>query len=94
MIMGLVLSNPILKVLLNNSSTSAATSASGPGGAGGGFMRMASKMIPGVQSLKAVIGPEIIIYGILAAIVIAILGSVIPSFIISRVRPAEVLRSE
>lgn len=96
-ILGLLLSNPILNVLVNNAQSSAQNS----GQSGSQFARGAARLgsaIPGagnaLRSLHAVVGWEILLYGLLAAVVIAILGSAIPSYLISKVRPAEVLRSE
>jgi len=55
-------------------------------------------MIPGagnaLRNLHAVVNWELLLYGLLAAIIIAVIGSAIPSYIIAKVRPAEVLRSE
>lgn len=98
MILGLALSNPILKVLVNNAS-STSTTTGGPGqGAGRAIMRFGSGLGQGagnaLNNLHAAVGYDIILYGLAAAIIIAILGSAIPTFIISKVRPAEVLRSE
>lgn len=93
-ILGTFLSNPILKVLISNNTTTAEV----PGGAGGRALRAGAGIFNGAQGairdLHANVGWEVVLYGVLAAIVIAILGSVIPSYIISKVRPAEVLRSE
>lgn len=95
-ILGVLLSNPILKVLVNNADTSTATTGGSPD-AGRGMMRLGN-MIPGAQNtlrdLHATIGWEILLYGFLAAVVIAIIGSALPAYIIAKVRPAEVLRSE
>ena len=96
-ILGLALSNPVLSVLINNSASTSSVTREG-GGPGQGMMRMGAEFGARAQSslrdLHAVVGTDIILYGFLAAIIIAILGSVIPAFIISKVRPAEVLRSE
>jgi ABC-type antimicrobial peptide transport system permease subunit len=35
-----------------------------------------------------------VLYGMLAAVFIAIAGSAVPSYFIARIRPAEVMRSE
>jgi putative ABC transport system permease protein len=95
-ILGLVLSNPVLKVLVNNSSSTGQTGGP-PGGGGGGrgmMMQFGMNAQGALRDLQAIVGWEIILYGLLAAVIIAILGSSIPSYIISKVRPAEVLRSE
>lgn len=94
---GALLSNPVLKILISNNTTGATQSMSGPQGHGA-MMRMGASALSGAQGaikdLAANVGLDIILYGILAAIVVAIIGSAIPAFIIAKVRPAEVLRSE
>ncbi|MFA6082335.1 MAG: FtsX-like permease family protein [Patescibacteria group bacterium] len=96
-VLGLLLSNPVLNVLVNNSSSSTSTSG-GPGGFGGGagrvFARIGSETGDALRNLNANVGYDILLYGFLAAILIAIIGSAIPAYLISKVRPAEVLRSE
>jgi len=47
-----------------------------------------------LRDINAVVSYDIILYGILVAVIIAIIGSAIPSFIIAKVRPAEVMRAE
>jgi putative ABC transport system permease protein len=97
MIVGVAFSNPVLKVLVNNASSSATTM----GGPGGGFGRIAQiggqfggGIRNAVSNLHATVGIDIILYGLLAAIVIAILGSAIPAFLIAKVRPSEVMRAD
>ena len=94
-LLGSLLSNPVLKLLV----TSTETSASGRAGfAGGGMMRGIGAGIATaastVRNIQAVVGWNIILYGFLAAIFIAVVGSAIPSFAIARIRPAEVMRTE
>ena len=80
------------------------------GAGGGGFARFNSGSSNGptfvsggrglgrfrnnLTNIKAAVGVSIIAYGLGAALVIAIIGSGIASFAISKVRPAEVLRTE
>lgn len=89
--LGLALSNPVLNVLVNNSSSTGQNP-------GSGGRQMMMRFGEGAQStlrdLHAVVGWEIILYGLLAAILIAIIGSAVPAYLIAKVRPAEVLRSE
>ncbi len=97
MIIEFFASNPILKALISNSS--ATTVGQGQGGPGGGMMGGMASMLGGnsremLNSLQVAFSPEVILYGLLAAIVIAIIGSAIPAFFIAKIRPAEVLRSE
>ena len=103
-ILGVAFSNPVLKVLVNNSSSTASSGAQtvrqmgGEGGPGramisriGGMGENAGSML---RDLHSTVGWELILYGLGAAILIAIIGSAIPSFIIAKVRPAEVMRAE
>ncbi|MGA3150115.1 MAG: FtsX-like permease family protein [Candidatus Saccharimonadales bacterium] len=47
-----------------------------------------------ISNIHAAVGWSIILYGLAAAIAIAILGSVVASWFIAKVRPAEVMRAE
>jgi putative ABC transport system permease protein len=96
-IVGVLLSNPILKMLATSSASSTTGSSGGMGGArvmfggpGGGFGGVRNA----VSNLQATVGWDILLYGLLAAVVIAILGSAIPAWLIAKVRPAEVMRAE
>lgn len=101
-ILGIFFSNPVLKVLVSNSESTG--SGAGPGGfarGGGGMGAMMARMGDGaasarnvLQNIHAVVSWEIILYGLAAAVIIAILGSAIPAFFIAKVRPAEVMRAE
>ncbi|MEI6144581.1 MAG: FtsX-like permease family protein [Candidatus Berkelbacteria bacterium] len=98
MILGVILSNPILNVLVNNSSSTTSTAGAARGGFGGpggqAVMRFAGGAGNAVRNLHAAVGWQIILYGLGAAVIIAIIGSALPAFFISKVRPSEVLRSE
>lgn len=91
---GLFFSNPVLSILINNSSANPTPSG------GQGFRNFANfgSGINGARSaltsLHTVIGYDLLLYGVIAIVLIAIIGSAIPSLLISRVRPAEVLRSD
>jgi putative ABC transport system permease protein len=95
-ILGTFLSNPILKVLVSSNTTTAASQ--GGGGRGAMVARFGAGIANGAQGairgLTATVSISIILYGLLAAIAIAIIGSVIPSFIIAKISPAEVMRAE
>ena len=99
-ILGIALSNPILNVLVNNSSSTASTTAQTVGGRGFGgpggqaVMRFAGGAGNALRDLHTTVGWQIILYGLGAAVIIAIIGSALPAFFISKVRPSEVLRSE
>jgi putative ABC transport system permease protein len=90
-ILGVLLSNPILNVMVNN-STSTTAQAAGQGA------RAAFMSGPGIrsalQNIQANVGLDLLLYGLLAAIIIAVIGSAIPAWISARIRPAEAMRSE
>lgn len=94
---GVVGGNPVTKLLVTTSSST--TSGGGPGGGGGGgfgggFARAAGFGARGIRDVTATVGWDILLYGLAAALVIAILGSAIPSLLIAKIRPAEVMRAE
>ncbi|HEV2412956.1 MAG TPA: FtsX-like permease family protein [Candidatus Saccharimonadales bacterium] len=105
--LGVIAGNPITKTLVNNSTSSAANNVAvtGPGGAvaagpgpGGGFFRRigggGQLFRHNLSSIHAAVGWSIIIYGLGAAILIAIIGSVVASWMITKIRPSEVMRTE
>ena len=96
--MGAVLSNPILNVLVNNSAETTGNDRVQNAVRGGGMMmRLAdsgTRIGNTLKDIHAVVGWQVLLYGLLAAIVIAIVGSAIPSFLIAKIRPAEVMRAD
>lgn len=83
---GMLAGSPITKLLVDNS-----TSNGGPMQAGPGAFRAIGR---GVGNITTNVGWDIILYGLGAAILIAVIGSSIASFFIAKVRPAEVMRAE
>ena len=65
-----------------------------PSGGGGGFVGFGFHPGSTLHDLHAAIGGGTIALAVLGIIVIAILGSAVPSYVIAKVRPAEVLRGE
>lgn len=99
-VLGIACSNPVLNALVNNNESSS-TSGPGPGNGPGGFrqaIRLGGQIGGGVQNalhdLHAVVGTDIILYGVGAAFLIAIIGSAVPAWLIAKVKPAEVMRAE
>jgi len=91
LLIGVFGSNPMTKLLVQNSTST--VTGGGPGmGGGRGIGRIME--FAGVRTLQANVGWDIILYGLLAALIIAVIGSAIPSWFISRIRPAEVMRAE
>lgn len=104
-IVGILLSNPVLNALVSNNTPNPTTQAVGAVGRGGGFRgagqfaaRFGGQIGGGIQStirdLHTTVGLSIILYGLLAAVGIAILGSALPAWLIAKVKPAEVMRGE
>jgi putative ABC transport system permease protein len=91
--MSIFAAQPITKVLVNNSSSST-ISTQQRGGPGGMRMGGVSSTLRSVNDVKTSVGTNILAYGIGAAFLIAILGSALPAYLISKVRPAEVMRAE
>ena len=86
--LGALASTSITEMLVKNSSNAE------PMMQGGG-PRMAMRGAQNaVQNVTATVGWDIILYGLISAIVIAIVGSAIASYFISKVRPAEVMMAE
>jgi putative ABC transport system permease protein len=64
-------------------------------GGGGFFNRIGGRStVNSFKNIHAVIGWNILLDGLAAAVIIALVGSAIASVLISRVRPAEVMRTE
>lgn len=97
-ILGVVAGNPITHLLVTN-STSGGSGAimAGPGGGGATFRaggRGLGFLRNNVSNIHAAVGWSIILYGLIAALVIAVAGSALASFFIAKIRPAEVMRVE
>ena len=94
-ILGAALSNPILNALVTNAESST-TQAGGPGvrGVGRSIAAIGGGIGSTVQNLHATVGTDMLLYGLLAAVLVAIIGSAVPAFLIAKVRPAEVMRGE
>jgi len=96
----LVSSNSIANALVSNSSTlQTQTPMPGQGRAQRTFRVDASATPFGratslVGQVTASVGPMTLLWGVLAALGIAVVGSAVPAWLISRVRPAEVMRGE
>lgn len=89
---GVAAAAPITGALVSTSST--ATQTGGPGGMMGGGRGAGRALQQSVENIQANVGWEIILYGIGAALIIAIIGSALASTFISKIRPSEVMRAE
>ena len=107
---GIILSNPVLDALVSGSSDTGGgpqTFIAGPGGPprggagggptiqfGGGLSRGFTNFGDVLSNVHATIGFSILLYGLLAAVLIAVIGTAFPSWLIAKIRPAEVMRTE
>ncbi len=90
-ILGVIASNPITHLLVTSSTNSRGQGRFGLALAhshGFGFIGN------NLHAINAAIGWSIILYGLAAALIIAIVASGFTSFLITKIRPAEVMRSE
>ena len=92
--LGVIAANPITKLLVTNSTSSPSTGLGFGGGGGGGGGRGFGFVRNNFSTIHAAIGWDILLYGLLAALVIALVGSGLASFFIAKIRPAEVMRVE
>lgn len=92
-ILGILFSSSVVNLLVTTASSSSSGGA-GMGGPGGGFRAAAQFGRGALQGIQTNVGWSIILYGLLGAVMIALIGSAIPAYLISKVRPAEVMRSE
>jgi putative ABC transport system permease protein len=98
---GIIGGSPVTSTLVSNSSNSSNSTPGGlPSPTTGGGAVSSSKLgfgnvnVGDITNVHAQIGYTIILYGLGAAVLIALIGSALASFFISKVRPSEVLRSE
>lgn len=91
---GVVAGNPITKLLVNNATTTTTQTAGFAGRAAGFGGRGFGAVGRSFSSISANVGWSIVLYGLLVALLIAIIGSALASFVIAKIRPAEVMRAE
>jgi len=100
LVFGVLVSGPMTSSLVSNSQTQTATTQRmGRGGMGGfgGFRQLntlSAAASTNIRSVTATLTPSTLIMSIISILAIAIIGSAVPAWLIARVRPAEVLRSE
>jgi len=105
MVLGFAFSNPVLNILVNSSSSQTSQSArvafrggapggGVPGGVPGRPGQLVSASQSALENINAVIDFKLLMYGMLAAIAIAVIGSSIPAWTIAKIRPAEAMSGE
>lgn len=87
-------SAPITNALVTTSESSA-TSSQQPGQGGRGFGRqLGAAAGTSLRTVETSVGWQTLGQGVVAALAIAVVGSAVPAYFISRVRPSEVMRAE
>jgi putative ABC transport system permease protein len=97
---GIFLSAPVLSKFLSSATSTATTTTAVVGGFAGRAGAFAGRLggqlntLRNFNDVKAAIGIQTFGYGLLIALAIVLIGTLIPVLLISRIRPAEVLRGE
>jgi putative ABC transport system permease protein len=86
-VVGIIAASPVTSALVSNSGMSADTGARGVFGAPSPFLSH-------LTDLNAQVGWGVLLYGLAAAVVVAVLASAAAAWMIGRIQPAKVLRSE
>lgn len=90
----LVAATPITDALVTNSNSSQTANQPGQGGPGRGFRQFTQIGAANIRSVESSVGLATLGYGLIAAIIIALVGSAVPAFFISKISPSEVMRAE
>lgn len=92
-VLGVFVSGSITSGLVSNANSTSTSEQRGPGGMGG-FPGAGQRFNQGLQQVTSTVTPEIFAGAVGITLLIAIIGSAMPAYLIARVRPAEVLRTE
>ncbi len=96
--LGVLVSGPMTQSLVNNQSISSAQTTGRTSGMGGpgrpGNMQLAGQLNANIRQVTSTLSPQTFALSTGVILLIAIVGSAIPAWFISRIRPAEVLRTE
>jgi len=92
--LGILVSGSITDGLVSNANNSSTSEQAGPGGMRRMIGGPASRLGQSIQDVTSTVTPQIFSGAVGITLLIAILGSAMPAYLIARVRPAEVLRSE
>lgn len=92
---GIAASTPLTNALVSNSSsTSTTTTTRGIGAGGFGMRGIAASSQQTIKNIEASVGYQTLLLGLGASVLIAVIGSAVPSFLISKIKPAEAMRNE
>lgn len=91
---GVLAATPLTDALVTNSSSTTTTATTTRGFGGPGLRALGAASTQTVKNIQASVGMETLLLGLGAAFAIAVIGSAIPAFLISKVKPAEAMRNE
>lgn len=95
---GVLVSGPMTQSLVNNQVSATPQTASGRSAGGArrifGAAEFGNQINTNVRQVTSTLSPQTFAIGIGIILLIAVVGSAIPAWFISRIRPAEVLRTE
>lgn len=98
--LGILVSGPMTQSLVSNQDTSEPQAGAGPvrigrpGGLGGSVSMVNDQLNNNLREVSSTLTPQIFLTSIGIIIAVAIVGSAAPAWLIARIRPAEVLRTE
>jgi len=97
-LIGVFASNPITQTLVSNSISNTASTTSFGHHFGAhrrfSFIDGINHVAKNLDIVHAIVNFNIVFYGLVAALIIAIVGSTVSSYFITKIRPAEVLRTD
>ena len=91
---GIVAATPLTRSLVQSSTVSAAPTPNGRPVRSGGFRTFGRASQQAVQNITTSVGTATLAEGVLAALLIAVVGSAGPALIVSKIKPADAMRSE
>jgi putative ABC transport system permease protein len=98
---GVAAATPLTNMLIDNSNNSSSSSSAQatPGEGPSMNFKIGGLGISGTASqatgdVQASVGLDTIGYGVIAALIIAIIGSALPAYFITTIKPAEAMRNE
>ncbi len=94
--LGVAISGPMTTSLVSSSTSSSVTSTNGRpfGGPGGMFQGGFNQVNKNLTAVQSTLTPTIFVSAVGITLLIAIVGAAVPAWFISKIRPAEVLRTE
>ena len=99
LVFGVLVSGPMTSSLVSSQASSSSTAqisstTGGQGGPGKMMQQGMAQISQNFTSITSSVTPQVFIMAIGITLIIAIVGSAVPTWFISRIRPAEVLRTE